>query len=145
MVERICPSCQHGNPLDDRFCGKCGVPLERQLPMRRSDARLTIAGRDLPVTWKQFSRTVALSVAALAAEAGLAWLRRRMEAGSSAAPLVSSRVVAPPRAAAAETTALAGPVRNVVTIVSQRVVEIWDGGDGTRRVVEHNFWRRTEE
>jgi hypothetical protein len=144
MVERICPSCQHGNPLDDRFCGKCGVPLERQLPMRRADARLTIAGRDLPVTWKQFSRTVALSVAALAAEAGLAWLRRRLESGSAPVPIVPSRTVAP-QATAAETTALAGPVRNVVTIVSQRVVEIWDGGDGTRRVVERNFWRRTEE
>jgi hypothetical protein len=144
MVERICPSCQHGNPLDDRFCGKCGVPLERQLPMRRADARLTIAGRDLPVTWKQFSRTVAVSVAALAAEAGLAWLRRRIETGSAPAPIAPSRAVAP-RATAAETTALAGPVRNVVTIVSQRVVEIWDGGDGTRRVVERNFWRRTEE
>jgi hypothetical protein len=144
MVERICPSCQHGNPMDDRFCGKCGVPLERQLPMRRPDARLTIAGRDLPVTWKQFSRTVALSVAALAAEAGLAWLRRRMDSGSSAAPIAPARA-APSRSTAAETTTLAGPVRNVVTVVSQRVVEIWDGGDGTRRVVEHNFWRRTEE
>jgi hypothetical protein len=145
MVERICPSCQHGNPMDDRFCGKCGVPLERQLPMRRPDARLTIAGRDLPVTWKQFSRTVALSVAALAAEAGLAWLRRRMDSGPAPAPSALARSAATPRAASAQTTALAGPVRNVVTIVSQRVVEIWDGGDGTRRVVEHSFWRRTEE
>jgi hypothetical protein len=144
MVERICPSCQHGNPLDDRFCGKCGAPLERQLPMRRPDARLTIAGRDLPVTWKQFSRTVALSVAALAAEAGLAWLRRRIDSGPAAAPSAPIRATATPRPAVAETTALAGPVRNVVTIVSQRVVEIWDG-DGTRRVVERSFWRRTEE
>jgi hypothetical protein len=145
MVERICPSCQHGNPLDDRFCGKCGVPLERQLPMRRSDARLTIAGRDLPVTWKQFSRTVALSVAALAAEAGLAWLRRRIDSGPSAAAIAPIRATPASRTAAAENTVLAGQARNVVTIVSQRVVEIWDGGDGTRRVVERNFWRRTEE
>src|SRR5262245_37556544 len=115
MVERICPSCQHGNPMDDRFCGKCGAPLERQLPVHRPDARLTIAGRDLPVTWKQFSRTVALSVAALAAEAGLAWLRRRMDSGSAAAPIVPARGAAAPRVAVAETTALAGPVRNVVT------------------------------
>ncbi|HET9221425.1 MAG TPA: zinc ribbon domain-containing protein [Roseiflexaceae bacterium] len=145
MVERICPACQHGNPLDDRFCGKCGVPLERQLPMRRPGAHLTIAGRELPVTWKQFSRTVALSVAALAAEAGLTWLRRRMEAGPSAAPIVHAGNTPQPRPEAVETTALAGPVRNVVTIVSQRVVEVWDGGEGTRRVVESNFWRRTEE
>jgi hypothetical protein len=144
MVERICPSCQHGNPLDDRFCGKCGVPLERQLPMRSADAPLTVAGRNLPVTWKQLSRTVALSVAALAAEAGLAWLRRRIEAGPAPAPIAQTRPVQPAKSVA-ETTALVGPAGSVVTIVSQRVVEIWDAGDGARRVVERTFWRRTEE
>jgi hypothetical protein len=144
MVERICSSCQHGNPLDDRFCGKCGAPLERQLPMRRDDAYLTVAGRNLPVTWKQLSRTVALSVAALAAEAGLSWLRRRIETGAAPASSAPAKPSSRPKPAA-ETTALVGPVGNVVTIVSQRVVEIWDGGDGSRRVVERTFWRRTEE
>ncbi len=144
MVERICPTCQHGNPLDDRFCGKCGAPLERQLPARRPDSHLTIAGRDLPVTWKQFSRTVALSVAALAAEAGLAWLRRRIASSSAPVPSASIRA-AGSQPTPAETTALAGPAGSVVTIVSQRIVEIWDAGDGARRVVERTFWRRIEE
>jgi hypothetical protein len=144
MVERICPACQHGNPLDDRFCGKCGAPLERQLPARRTDAPLTLAGRSLPVTWKQLGRTVALSAAALAAEAGLAWLRRRVENGPPSAPLAQTRPAQAPKSVA-ETTALAVPASNVVTIVSQRVVEIWDAGDGARRVVERTFWRRTEE
>jgi hypothetical protein len=142
MVERICPTCQHGNPLDDRFCGKCGAPLERQLPMRRPESRLSIAGRDLPVTWKQFSRTVALSVAALAAEAGLAWLRRRIEAGPSAAPAGAAPA---PKPATSETTALARPLGSAVTIVSQRIVEIWDDADGARRVVERTFWQRIQE
>jgi ribosomal protein S27AE len=144
MIERICPSCQHGNPLDDRFCGKCGAPLERQLPARRADTRLTVGGRNLPVTWQQLSKTVALSVAALAAEAGLAWLRRRMEAGPAAAPIAPARAVSTTRQAAAD-TALAGPVGSIVTVVSQRVVEIWDSGDGSRRIVERTMWRRTEE
>jgi hypothetical protein len=144
MVERICPACQHGNPLDDHFCGKCGARLERQLPARRSDAYLTIAGHNLPVTWKQFSRTVALSVAALAAEAGLAWLRRRMEAGPAPAPIMPSKAVSA-QPAPAERTALTAPAGSVVTIVSQRVVEIWDSGDGARRMVERTFWRRSEE
>jgi hypothetical protein len=146
MVERICPACQHGNPLDDRFCGKCGAPLERQLPARRGDAPLVVAGRQLPVTWQQFGKTVALSVAALAAEAGLAWLRKRIESGpaSTAAPL--ARAVPTARPAAAETSALQhGPVGNVVTIVSQRVIEIWEGEDGRRQINERHFWRRTEE
>jgi hypothetical protein len=144
MVERICPSCQHGNPLDDRFCGKCGAPLERQLPVRRGEARLASRVRNLPVTWKQLGRTVAISVAALAAEAGLAWLRRRIEAGPADTLIPSIRARSSPKSAP-ETTAIVGPVANAVTIVSHRVVEIFDGGDGTRRVVERSFWRRTEE
>jgi len=146
MVERICPACQHGNPLDDRFCGKCGAPLERQLLARRGDAPLAVAGRQLPVTWQQFGKTVALSVAALAAEAGLAWLRKRIESGSFGTAASLARSAPAARPAAAETTALRhGPVGNVVTIVSQRVIEIWEGEDGRRQISERHFWRRTEE
>jgi hypothetical protein len=143
MVERICPACQHANPVDDRFCGKCGAPMERQLPARRGDTRLTIAGRNLPVTWQQLGKTVALSAAALAAEAGLAWLRHRIEAGSSAAPTSLTRSA--PSSPAAETTALARPAGNIVTIISQRVIEVWDSGDGKRQISERHFWRRMEE
>jgi hypothetical protein len=146
MVERICPACQHGNPLDDRFCGKCGAPLERQLPARRGDAPLAVAGRQLPITWQQFGKTVALSVAALAAEAGLAWLRKRIETGTASATAPLARAMPATRPAAAETTALTrSSVGSVVTIVSQRVVEIWEGEDGRRQINERHFWRRTEE
>jgi hypothetical protein len=141
MVERICSACQHGNPLDDRFCGKCGTPLERQLPARRGDAPLTVAGRQLPVTWQQFGKTVALSVAALAAEAGLAWLRRRVEMG---APATLARPSAT-RSVSSETTALANRPSSVVTIVSERLIEFWESGDGHRHVSERHIWRRTEE
>jgi hypothetical protein len=143
MIERICPACQHGNPLDDRFCGKCGAPLERQLPMRRPEAHLTIAGRELPVTWKQLSRTLALSVAALAAEAGVAWLRRRMDA--SPAPAAPFQVAPVAQPAPAETTALTRSLGSVITVVSQRIIEIRDTGDGAQRVTERTFWRRIEE
>ena len=146
MVERICPACQHGNPLDDRFCGKCGAPLERQLPARRGDAPLAVAGRQLPVTWQQFGKTVALSVAALAAEAGLAWLRKRIETGTinTAAPL--ARPLPTTRPATTESSALKrSSAANVVTIMSQRVIEIWEGEDGRRQISERHFWRRTEE
>ena len=143
MVERICPACQQGNSLNDRFCGKCGTPLERQLPARMGEGRLVIAGRQLPVTWGQFGRTVALSAAALAAEVGLTWLRRRMDAVPAPNAQKITRVT-PTAQANEETTALAR-VNKGVTIVSQRVVDIWDNGDGHRRVVEQTYWRRTEE
>jgi phage tail protein X len=136
MVERICPSCSEGNLLDARFCARCGAPLERQMLARRSDAPLVIAGKTLPVTWKQLGRTVAISAAALAAEAGLAWLRGRIEAGSAPTRAISpaKRAITPPSDDA-----------SIVTIISQRIVEIWDSGDGRRKIVEHSFWRRIDE
>jgi hypothetical protein len=144
MVERICPACQHGNPLDDRFCGKCGAPLERQLPARRADAPLAVAGRQLPVTWQQFGKTVALSVAALAAEAGLAWLRRRMDGSAVPAPAASARPTA--TGTVSKPTALAArSASGVVTIVSERLIEMWESADGHKHVSERHVWRRTEE
>ena len=144
MVERICPTCQHGNPLNDRYCGKCGAALERQLPARVGDAPLTIAGRQLPVTWQQLGKTVALSAAALAADAGLAWLRRRIESGP---PTTALAVRQAPAARPASTPAeiAKSPVRSVVTIISQRVVEVWESADGKRQISEHHVWRRIEE
>ena len=140
MVERICPACQHANPIDDRFCGKCGVPLERQLPARIADTRLTIAGRNLPITWQKLGKTVALSAAALAADVCLAWLRRRIEAGPPTTSTALARSIpAAPAAAPGQTPG------SIVTIVSQRVIEIWDSADGKRQISERHFWRRTEE
>lgn len=136
MVERICPSCSHGNPLDGRFCGKCGAPLERQLPARAGGGPLAVAGRNLPVTWRQLGKTVAISAAALAAEAGIAWLRHRVAAGQ--------QIAGPARTARAVDDA-ARPAESVITIVSQRVVELWEGGDGQKRLVERSFWRRIDE
>ena len=141
MVERICPTCQHPNPVDDRFCGKCGAPMERQLPARLAETRLTIAGRNLPVTWQQLGKTVAISAAALAADVGLAWLRRRLEAGPSSAPAPLARRTP----AAPDPVAPASAAGSIVTIISQRVIEIWDTGDGRRQINEQHVWRRIEE
>jgi hypothetical protein len=138
MVERICPACQHGNPLDNRFCGSCGHALEQQLPAVRQQAALALRGVALPVPWKQVSKTVAIGLATLAAEAGLAWLRRKVEGGAPAA------VAAPPTRALVPTRS-GQPASDAVTVVSQRVLEVWEQGDLTRRVVERTFWRKERE
>lgn len=144
MVERICPQCQHGNGLENRFCGNCGTPLDRNQIERREETALTIAGMALPVPaqqLKQVGQAVIVSLAALAAEAGLAWLRRRVEQISVAPPTVRPVTqVAPPTSAAITP---APPVaNNAVTIVSQRVVEVWDQGVLTRQTIERTLWRR---
>lgn len=138
MVERICPQCQHGNPLENRFCGACGSSLERQELATRPAASLTIAGRSLPIRqMRQVGSAMALSLAAVAAEAGLAWLKRRAEQGAQpqggTQPLARSapQQVVPGASAA-----------NVVTIISQRVTEIWDQGSMTRQVIEKHVWRK---
>jgi hypothetical protein len=140
MVERICPACQHGNPMENRYCGACGVSLEHNaLATRREDA-IVIAGQSIPLAQvKQVSRAVAVGLAAVAAEAGIAWLKRRAE-----------RVGVPTTALAARPgqealTPGASPVADVVTIVSQRVVEIWDQGSLTRQIVEKHVWKKTTE
>jgi hypothetical protein len=142
MVERVCPECQHGNPLDNRFCGRCGASLERQLPAPTGGGQtaITLAGHSLPVTWKQVGQTVAVGLTALVAEAGMAWLRRKIEQVTLPSPPTTK----------APTTAIV-PARNtsqasgdVVTIISQRVVEVWEQGTLKRQVVERNFWRKEQ-
>ena len=92
------------------------------MPVRANQAPLTIAGRTLPVTWRQVGKTVALSAAAVAAEVGLAWLRRRIDAPGAAAPLARAE-----NSSTAQNTAPPS-----ITIISQRIVEILDQGDGKR-------------
>ena len=141
MVERICPQCGTGNPLDDRFCGKCGATLERLLPAPRASSPLARLGSSLPVPWRDVGRTLAVGAAALVAEAGIAWLRRRIEQSGSPpsqtpAPLSLSRRMG--------TSATREP-SSVVTIISERVIELVEHSDGNRHVSERSFWRRIEE
>jgi hypothetical protein len=76
-----CPRCRHGNPPKNRFCGWCGAPLTSSELVPRRERGLAVAGRTLPVRLKPVGKALAVGVAALAAEAGLSWLRRRAEGG----------------------------------------------------------------
>ena len=77
-----CPRCRQENPLTNRYCGSCGVPLTsgEQLATRE-EHRPVPAGRAWPVKLGPAGKkALALGVAALATEAGLSWLRRRIGA-----------------------------------------------------------------
>jgi hypothetical protein len=137
MVERICPACQHGNPLDNRYCGACGGSLQHDALARTGTTAITIAGQQIPVDQiKQVGKVLAVSLATVAAEAGMAWLRRRAEVARLPAVAVS------PQQAAAIIKPDAELVRNTVTIVSQRVVEVWEHGALARQVIEKHVWRK---
>ncbi len=143
MVERICPQCQHGNPLDNRFCGRCGASLERNELAARPETGLIPVKPALPAQLKHVGQAMAVSLAALAAEAGFAWLRRRVDHISLPSLANLSKLTAlVPRSQAEVVEKTPDPVNNVVTIVSQRVVEIWDRDGLMRHTVERTIWRR---
>lgn len=136
MVERICPACQHGNPLENHYCGACGVPLDRQELARREQGAIVIAGQRIPLAQvRQVSRAAAVGLAALAAEAAIAYLRRRADGPAAPVSLVA-------RPTSAVTPQAADEASRVVTIVSQRVIEFWDQGTLARQIVEKHVWKR---
>jgi hypothetical protein len=83
MTEREvpCPRCCQENPPRNRFCGSCGAPLTsgEQLATRR-EYRPVPTRRAWPDKLGPTGKALALGVAAIAAEAGLSWLRRKIGA-----------------------------------------------------------------
>jgi hypothetical protein len=81
MTEREipCPRCRQENPPRNRFCGSCGVQLMsgEQLATRQEHSPIQ-AGRAWLSKLGPASKTLAVGVAAIAAEAGLSWLQRRI-------------------------------------------------------------------
>ncbi|MFV9505330.1 MAG: zinc ribbon domain-containing protein [Oscillochloridaceae bacterium umkhey_bin13] len=134
MVERICAACQHGNPIENRFCGACGTSLDPHALAQRPAETLTIAGQAIPMAQvRQVGQAVAMGLVAVAAEAGLAWLRRRGNLPTTAIT---------PRPQPTTTLHVTDSLGDAVTIVSQRVVEIWDHGTLTRQIVEKHIWKK---
>jgi len=144
MVEQICPECQHGNPLDNRFCGQCGASLAGQGIVPRRETGLAVAGYHLPAEQlKQVGQTVAVSLLAIAAEAGVAWLRRRVGLVDVATKVAKPEAQLP--AVKGKTATVPAPsqsARGVVSIFSQRVVAVWDKDGLVRQTVERITWRR---
>jgi hypothetical protein len=76
-----CPICRYDNPLENRFCGRCGASLTSSKPLapRQEEHSPATVVRALPAKLGPTGKALAVGLAALAAEAGLLWLRRRVE------------------------------------------------------------------
>ena len=134
MVERICPGCQAGNPIEARHCAECGNALnteDTQPLAKRPGSNLIRSIPAVPVRWQQASKAAALAVAALAVEAGAAWLQQR--AGTKPAPLARQT---PPE----ET-----PARAPGFVARQRVWETYDAGRLSSRMIEQTVWRLSDD
>src|SRR5215203_3186341 len=83
MTERQipCPRCRQENPPRNRYCGSCGASLTsgEQLATRQ-EHRPVPASRAWPAKLGPVGKALAVGVAALAAEASLSWLRRKIGA-----------------------------------------------------------------
>ena len=131
MVEQLCPVCKAGNDLDNRYCGRCGAALEQPLA-KRPRSELTIGrGRLLAdPALRQIGRTLAVSVVALVADAGLAWLRRRLErSGEPETKQGSTALVAEEPAA-----------RRTTSVLGRRVTSYWRHGRLLGQSVEQSVW-----
>ena len=81
-----CSGCGNPeNPPGNRFCGLCGASLERSLARSRElaprarEGRVTLKERFLPSRLGPVGKTVAVGLATIAADVGLAWLRHRLQ------------------------------------------------------------------
>lgn len=82
MTERdLCSLCRHENPPGNRLCGSCGAPLTsgEQLATRQ-EHRPVPARRAWPAMLGPAGKALAVSVAVLAAEVGVSWLRDKIGA-----------------------------------------------------------------
>jgi zinc-ribbon domain len=92
-----CPRCRQENPPRNRFCGSCGAPLmSGEQLATREEHRPVPAGRAWPAKLSPAGKALAVGVAALAAEASLAWLRHKVGAEDrSSGPTVRGAGSAP--------------------------------------------------
>lgn len=135
MTQKLCPSCAAQNPLENRYCGRCGSRLDQPL-VAPGGSELTIGRRSLlpAPTLRQVGRAAAASLVAIAAEAGLAWLRRRAEPGE---PPLPARQKASP---ALPARALPAPAGRVSAIFGRRIVRRWQQGRQGQETVEEEVW-----
>lgn len=146
MIDITCPHCQAQNAAHSSYCSACGALLERNPIILRREDGITVAGYNLPARQlKQIGASLAVSAAALLAEAGLLWLRRRVQTmRTDPLPTPRSTAVAQPTKSVVILPTPEEESRQVVTVFSERVVEIHRWGRPIQRIVERMAWRREE-
>jgi hypothetical protein len=133
MIERVCPVCTTGNPVDAEQCSACQAVLDQPLVHQPAQRALTRRIPTLPARWERAGKAVALGAVALAVEVGAAWLQQR----SAAKPAPLARQTNP------------NPVVETTSprsfVARQRIWETYEqDGRVSRRVVEHTYWRVDE-
>src|SRR3954454_4535090 len=76
-VQRVCVQCGEGNPVESRYCGRCGYDSQSALPAQRPNLPVVIGRAALPVL---------LGAASLALRMGWKLLQNRLAQPPAPAP-----------------------------------------------------------
>jgi hypothetical protein len=134
MADLLCPVCTASNRSNSRYCRRCGSDLFHDVtvvPSRPSS--LQKVSRALPAKQaKQIGQAVAVSVAALALEAGISWMRKRMREQPITLPTVpenKTEVVRPNQRTITK--------REGSTMMRHRTTQFWRNGELSHEIVEN--------
>ena len=137
-VERICPECRATQALDAHYCGTCGAPLERLVPVRSTQWLPAVVRQQLR---HPLVRGAAMGAMAVAVEVAVVLIRRALArqvehqlVSRSDAPLASSR----------QSPAAPTPPRRT-TVTARRRTWFWRDKNGNTRSDEQLEWRRVDE
>ncbi len=80
MDQQICPNCEASNPIENRYCGRCGASLNRYAIVP-SPRRAVIPAQK---PWQSLAqapaaRAAAVGLGTILLRLAVAWLRRRSE------------------------------------------------------------------
>jgi len=143
MAGIVCPVCQHRNPRGYRSCDNCGANLQQAPLIIPNQSNLTISKPQLPSReLKALGASVAVSVFALLAEAGLIWLRRRVQQMELVSTPGKKQRNLP---AVVENSPMPKKNKQVTTVLSERIIEEKRWGRKTRRIIERFAWRHEIE
>ena len=137
MNEQSCPYCQQPNSLQSAYCSHCGASFDKYPVSLPRHNPVSVAGYDVTSRQlKQIGASVAVSIIALLAEAGMIWLHRRVQHMRNVSPMLPST-----NKLTKHNTQdlLLLPAKNdekTITVYRERVVEIRRWGRPMKRVIE---------
>jgi len=140
MSEQICTECRHINPVTNQYCGGCGqrLPLGGMVVMPAQKANpVLVSHRPLPAQQlHQLGQAALVSLATLAVDALLVYMRRRWGSGA----LTLNQLSQPQPATRSEKIAS----KKVTWVWGQRVTEVWKRGKLRERTIEQMVVEREQ-
>ena len=138
QVERICPECRAAQAIAAHYCGTCGAPLERLVPVRATQWLPAVVRQQLR---HPLVRGAAMGAMAVAVEVAVVLIRRALS--RQVENQLVSRGDAPLSATRQSPDAPLPPRRT--TVIARRRTWFWRDKNGNTRSDEQLEWRRVDE